>query len=103
MTEAESKVWNQIQSSAIVGLTEAQVAKLVDAVNTKEHPVFVGNINAPRQIVIAGSNEGMEQVLEKLVHGELAKQNGWMYWFLPTVLCCSLLPTLFATSFSRSP
>jgi len=51
--------------SAIVGLTEAQVAKLVDAVNTKEHPVFVGNINAPRQIVIAGSNEGMEQVLEK--------------------------------------
>jgi malonate decarboxylase epsilon subunit len=41
--------------SAIVGLTEAQVAKLVDAVNTKEHPVFVGNINAPRQIVIAGS------------------------------------------------
>jgi hypothetical protein len=35
--------------SAIVGLTEAQVAKLVDAVNTKEHPVFVGNINAPRR------------------------------------------------------
>src|SRR5271163_1651688 len=51
--------------SAIVGLSETQVAKLVDAVNTKEHPVFVGNINAPRQIVIAGSNGGMEQVLEK--------------------------------------
>src|SRR5271170_6958593 len=51
--------------SAIVGLTEAQVAKLVDAANTKEHPVFVGNINAPRQIVIAGSNEGMQQVLEE--------------------------------------
>jgi malonate decarboxylase epsilon subunit len=51
--------------SAIVGLNEEQVAKLVDAANTKEHPVFVGNINAPRQIVIAGSNEGMEQVLQK--------------------------------------
>ena len=51
--------------SAIVGLSETQVAKLVDAVNTKEYPVFVGNINAPRQIVIAGSNEGMEQVLQK--------------------------------------
>jgi malonate decarboxylase epsilon subunit len=50
--------------SAIVGLSETQVAKLVDAVNTKEHPVFVGNINAPRQIVIAGSNEGMESVLQ---------------------------------------
>src|SRR5277367_4756809 len=51
--------------SAIVGLSEMQVAKLVDAENTKEHPVFVGNINAPRQIVIAGSNEGMEAVLQK--------------------------------------
>jgi malonate decarboxylase epsilon subunit len=51
--------------SAIVGLSETQVAKLVDAVNTEGHPVFVGNINAPRQIVIAGSNAGMEQVLQK--------------------------------------
>jgi malonate decarboxylase epsilon subunit len=51
--------------SAIVGLSETQVAELVDAENSKEHPVFVGNINAPRQIVIAGSNEGMERVLEK--------------------------------------
>jgi malonate decarboxylase epsilon subunit len=51
--------------SAIVGLSEMQVAKLVDAENSKEHPVFVGNINAPRQIVITGSNEGMERVLQK--------------------------------------
>ena len=51
--------------SAIVGLTETQVAELVDAVNTQEHPVFVGNINAPRQFVIAGSNEGMERVLQQ--------------------------------------
>jgi malonate decarboxylase epsilon subunit len=51
--------------SAIVGLSEAQVAKLVDAVHTTEHPVFVGNINAPRQIVIAGSNAGIEAVLQK--------------------------------------
>jgi malonate decarboxylase epsilon subunit len=50
--------------SAIVGLSEGQVAKLVDAASTKEHPVFVGNINAPRQIIIVGSNEGMEQVLQ---------------------------------------
>jgi malonate decarboxylase epsilon subunit len=43
---------------------------LVDSVSTKEHPVFVGNINAPRQIIIAGSNEGMEQVLQKArAHG----------------------------------
>jgi hypothetical protein len=47
--------------------------------------------------------KGWSRFSKKLVHGELAKQNGWMYWFLPTVLCCSLSPTLFATSFSRSP
>jgi malonate decarboxylase epsilon subunit len=51
--------------SVIVGLSETQVAKLVVAVNTKEHPVFVGNINAPRQIVIAGSNAGMDLVLQQ--------------------------------------
>jgi malonate decarboxylase epsilon subunit len=51
--------------SAIVGLTEMQVTKLIDAENTKEHPVFLGNIDAPSQIVIAGSNEGMEAVLQK--------------------------------------
>jgi malonate decarboxylase epsilon subunit len=51
--------------SAIVGLSETQVARLVDSENSEKHPVFVGNINAPRQIVIAGSNEGMERVLRK--------------------------------------
>src|SRR5580698_8519904 len=56
--------------SAIVGLSEMQVAKLVDAVNAEDHPVFVRNINAPRQIVIAGSNEGMERVLQQArMHG----------------------------------
>jgi malonate decarboxylase epsilon subunit len=51
--------------AAIVGLSEAHVIKLVAAENTTTHPVFVGNINAPRQIVIAGSIEGMKAVLEK--------------------------------------
>jgi malonate decarboxylase epsilon subunit len=56
--------------SAIVGLSETQVTKLVEAENSAEHPVFIGNINAPRQIVIAGSNEAMRQVLQKArAHG----------------------------------
>ena len=50
--------------AAIVGLTESQVAALVGEAHTPETPVFVGNINAPRQIVIAGSDAGMAQVLE---------------------------------------
>src|SRR5258705_2310001 len=49
---------------AIVGLTEKQVSELVEEAYTAQNPVYVGNINAPRQIVIAGSNEGMNKVLE---------------------------------------
>ena len=45
--------------SAIVGLNEFQVMKIVQAVTSIHDPVFVGNINAPRQIVIAGSCAGM--------------------------------------------
>lgn len=56
--------------SAIVGLSETQVARLVDAATSEEHPVFVGNINAPRQIIIGGSNEGMGRVLQEArTHG----------------------------------
>ena len=51
--------------SAIVGLNESQVTKIVQAVTSIHDPVFVGNINAPRQIVIAGSYAGMDQVLDE--------------------------------------
>jgi malonate decarboxylase epsilon subunit len=50
--------------AAIVGLTEQQVSALVEAAHTARAPVYLGNINAPRQIVIAGSDEGMAKVLE---------------------------------------
>src|SRR5258708_28190198 len=51
--------------AAIVGLNERQVTAIVDSVHTAATPVFAGNINAPRQIVIAGSIEGMQKVLEE--------------------------------------
>jgi malonate decarboxylase epsilon subunit len=51
--------------SAIVGLNESQVTKIVKAVTAVQDPVFVGNINAPRQIVIAGSNVGMDRALDE--------------------------------------
>ena len=50
--------------AAIVGLTEKQVSTLVEAASTEQNPVYVGNINAPRQVVIAGSDKGMNKVLE---------------------------------------
>src|SRR5580704_6499277 len=51
--------------AAIVGLNERQVTAIVESVHKPATPVFVGNINAPRQIVIAGSIEGMQKALEE--------------------------------------
>ena len=50
--------------SAIAGLTESQVTDLVAVTHSAATPVYVGNINAPRQIVIAGSDAGMSAVIE---------------------------------------
>jgi malonate decarboxylase epsilon subunit len=50
--------------AAIVGLTERQVSTLVEQTCTDQDPVYVGNINAPRQIVIAGSNQAIIKVLQ---------------------------------------
>lgn len=50
--------------TAIVGLDEEQVNSIVSAATTPDAPVFVGNINALRQIVVAGSYVGMERVIE---------------------------------------
>jgi malonate decarboxylase epsilon subunit len=56
--------------SAIVGLTESEVTRIVESKTTAEAPVFVSNINAPRQIVIAGADIGMDKVLdEALIQG----------------------------------
>jgi malonate decarboxylase epsilon subunit len=51
--------------SAIEGLNESQVTKIVEATTSQRAPVFVGNINAPRQIVIAGANAAMDSVLDE--------------------------------------
>jgi len=51
--------------SAIVGLNESQVLAIVQAVTTNQEPVFLANINAPLQVVIAGSDAGMERVLDQ--------------------------------------
>jgi malonate decarboxylase epsilon subunit len=48
--------------SAIVGLTEQKVAELVNSFYEQSAPVFVSNINAPRQITIAGALQGIEKV-----------------------------------------
>lgn len=49
---------------AIVGLEESQVAGLVEQIHTVETPVYISNINAPRQIVIAGANRALDLMIE---------------------------------------
>ena len=49
--------------SAIIGLSETQVMNIIQAATTDQ--VFLANINAPLQIVIAGSEAGMERVLDQ--------------------------------------
>lgn len=50
--------------AAIIGLNELQVGELVQQVHSEQTPVYVANINAPRQIVISGSDKGIDGVLE---------------------------------------
>jgi malonate decarboxylase epsilon subunit len=51
--------------SAIIGLRESQVLSIIQAITTDQEPVFLANINAPLQTVIAGSDAGMELALEQ--------------------------------------
>src|SRR6202162_6476129 len=46
--------------AAVVGLDEETVQRLVAAIHSDEMPVFVGSINGPRQIIVAGSYAGLD-------------------------------------------
>jgi malonate decarboxylase epsilon subunit len=51
--------------SVVVGLDERQLSQIVGEINGPASPVFLANLNAPRQIVIAGSDAGMNAVLAR--------------------------------------
>lgn len=56
--------------TAVIGLDQAQVEAMIAQVHQAGAPVFLANINADNQLVIAGSAEAMRQV------GQLAKAAG---------------------------
>jgi malonate decarboxylase epsilon subunit len=89
--------------SAIVGLTENHVVRLVNTANSLERPVFVSNINAPKQIVIAGSIEGMKIVLEQALLQGARKAEPLDVSVHPTVLFCSRSPTRCESNYARYP
>jgi malonate decarboxylase epsilon subunit len=49
--------------AAIEGLDELRVEGIVDRTRTAELPVYISNINAPRQIVVAGSDAALIAVM----------------------------------------
>jgi malonate decarboxylase epsilon subunit len=49
--------------AAIVGLDEVQVDDLVKRIHTAESPIYISNINAPRQIVVAGADAALDAVI----------------------------------------
>lgn len=53
--------------TAVTGLTAAQLAPLVARVHDAAHPVYLANLNGPRQLVIAGADDAMAAVAA-LVH-----------------------------------
>jgi malonate decarboxylase epsilon subunit len=56
--------------AAIVGLGQQQLASLIAAVHGKAKPVYLANLNAEQQFVIAGSDDAMQAVMAlALAHG----------------------------------
>ena len=51
--------------AAVIGLSETHLSQIVSEINKPASPVFVGNLNAPTQFVIAGSDSGIEAVLNR--------------------------------------
>lgn len=59
--------------AAIVGLSEPQVASIVAQVHSNASPAYVANLNAERQIVVAGSDAALAQVMARAqAHGASA-------------------------------
>lgn len=50
--------------SAVVGLSERRLAALVAEVHGEASPVYIANLNAPTQFVLAGAIAAMDRVLE---------------------------------------
>jgi len=51
--------------SVILGLTLSEISGLVRECHSANDPVYLANLNGPRQFVIAGSVRGQNQVLQK--------------------------------------
>lgn len=59
--------------AALVGLDEARVVRLIDEIDTGGQPLYIANLNAPTQIVLAGSDAALEVGIEAAKHAGARK------------------------------
>ncbi|MDR3413860.1 MAG: malonate decarboxylase subunit epsilon [Formivibrio sp.] len=62
--------------AAVIGLDQDRVEAIVHQVHAPEHPVYVANINAADQIVVAGHDTGLAKVIDLAIqaHAKRAKR-----------------------------
>jgi malonate decarboxylase epsilon subunit len=76
--------------AAIIGLSETQISSIIEDVTTDAQPVFISNLNAPRQIVVAGIVLAIEAVLAR-AHALGAHKTEWLRLYLKyACACCSI-------------
>src|ERR1700730_4954518 len=63
--------------AAIIGLSETQISSIIEDATTDAQPVFISNLNAPRQIVVAGFVRAIEAVLAR-AHALGAHKTEWL-------------------------
>jgi malonate decarboxylase epsilon subunit len=51
--------------AAIIGLTLQQLQPLIASVHSSDSPVYLANLNAETQMVIAGAHQAMQQVMQR--------------------------------------
>lgn len=59
--------------TAIIGLEHIQLAPLIARVHTDGTPVYLANLNARRQLVVAGTEEGMRAVAQLAIAAGASK------------------------------
>ena len=77
--------------AAVVGLTQRQVVALIAQVHSETTPVYLANLNAPTQFVLAGAADALELVLE-LARGAGARKAEKMAVSVPSH--CPLLTSV---------
>lgn len=92
---------------AVIGATGAEVEAICAAERDEGRPVWIGNVNAASQIVLSGSDEGVDSALAKLAPRALKAFRLPMTWPIHSPLMegvsAAIAPIVRACESIRSP